>query len=236
MKLDFSGERVMAVVAHPDDAELLCAGTLARAREEGAAIAICVMCRGEKGQPAKPIRNLGAVRRREMRAAAAVLGAELFTGRWGDGELMDVDAPRVFLADVFRRFRPSLVLAHAPNDYHPDHRAVAALVDVATWFSASRGRVTRWPVLPAPAAIWHMDTIEMHGFEPGFYVDVSAWLPVKERMLSCHRSQLSCAGDSEFSPLLPLMRAQAGMRGAQAGVAAAEAFRIHASFKRCRAW
>ena len=55
MRLDFAGERVMAVVAHPDDAELLCAGTLARGRSEGAAIAICVMCRGEKGQPAKQI-------------------------------------------------------------------------------------------------------------------------------------------------------------------------------------
>lgn len=236
MRLDFAGERVMAVVAHPDDAELLCAGTLARARSEGAAVAVCVMCRGEKGQPARPIRNLGAVRRREMRAAAAVLGAELFTGRWGDGELMDADAPRVFLADVLRRFRPTLLLAHAPNDYHPDHRAVAAIADTATWFSASRGRITRWPALPAPPAIWHMDTIELHGFEPGFYVDVSAWMPVKERMLGCHRSQLSRAGDSEFSPLLPLMRAQAGMRGMQAGVVAAEAFRIHATFKRCRAW
>ena len=50
MRLDFAGERVMAVVAHPDDAELLCAGTLARARSEGAAIAICVMCRGEIGR------------------------------------------------------------------------------------------------------------------------------------------------------------------------------------------
>ena len=54
----------------------------------------------------------------------------------------------------------------------------AALTDTATWFSASRGRVTRWPALPAPPAIWHMDTIELHGFEPGFYVDVSAWMPV----------------------------------------------------------
>ncbi len=60
MKLDFSSERVLAVVAHPDDAELLCAGTLARARSEGAAIAVCVLCRGNGGQPAKPIRNLAS--------------------------------------------------------------------------------------------------------------------------------------------------------------------------------
>ena len=53
MKLNFQNERVLAVVAHPDDAELLCAGTLARARNDGAEIGICVLCRGDKGQPAK---------------------------------------------------------------------------------------------------------------------------------------------------------------------------------------
>ena len=57
MRLDFAGERVMAVVAHPDDAELLCAGTLARARSEGAAIAICVMCRALE-VPADPVQGI----------------------------------------------------------------------------------------------------------------------------------------------------------------------------------
>src|SRR6476646_5695065 len=54
MKLDFTDERVLAVVAHPDDAELLCAGTLARAKADGAAIAICILCRGDKGLPDQP--------------------------------------------------------------------------------------------------------------------------------------------------------------------------------------
>src|SRR5207248_11356311 len=62
MRLDFSGERILAVVAHPDDAELLCAGTLAKARQDGATIGICVLCQGDKGQPATPIPNLAEVR------------------------------------------------------------------------------------------------------------------------------------------------------------------------------
>ena len=61
MRLDFVGERVLAVVAHPDDAELLCAGTLARANADGATAGICVLCRGDKGQPAEPIADLPAV-------------------------------------------------------------------------------------------------------------------------------------------------------------------------------
>src|SRR5687767_11062942 len=119
MRLDFAGERILAVVAHPDDAELLCAGTLARARADGAAIGICVLCQGDKGQPATPIPSLAEVRREEMSTAAKILGAELLEGGFRDGELHDGDRERNTLLVLFRRFRPTLVLAHAPEDYHP---------------------------------------------------------------------------------------------------------------------
>src|SRR5205085_4240666 len=138
MKLTFKGERVLAVVAHPDDAELLCAGTLARARRDGAAIEICVLCRGDKGQPARPIANLAAQRRREMTAAANLLGASLSFGDGADGTLADDAATRQKLIEVHRAFRPTLVLAHAPEDYHPDHRAASALAEAVSWFCASR--------------------------------------------------------------------------------------------------
>ena len=71
---------MLAVVAHPDDAELLCAGTLARARDDGAAIAVCVMCRGDKGQPPRPIPNLPGVRRKEVAAPATASLTERVSG------------------------------------------------------------------------------------------------------------------------------------------------------------
>ena len=236
MRLDFAGERVLAVVAHPDDAELLCAGTLARARADGAGIGIAVLCRGEKGQPPQPVPRLAAVRRGEMAAAARLLGAELYTGRVPDGTLGDDRPTRLQLTEIYRRFRPSLVLAHHAADYHPDHRAASPLAQAASWFCAARGHPTASPAHAAPPALWWMDSVTMSGFEPGFYVDVSAFLPLKEDMLRCHRSQVARDDDSSFSPLLELMRQQAATRGAQAGVAAAEAFRAHHAFKRTRAW
>ena len=236
MKLDFTNERVLAVVAHPDDAELLCAGTLARAKADGAAIGIAVLCNGDGGQPHKPIRNLAAVRRREMDAAAQLLGAESFCGSISDGTLTDDRPTRLRLTEIYRRFRPSLVLAHASADYHTDHRTAAALAEVASWFCASHGQKTKSPPLPTSPALWWMDTVNMAGFEPGFYVDVSRFMPLKEKMLACHRSQMSRSDDSSFSPLLDMMRLQARARGAQAGVTAAEAFRAYHAFKRTRAW
>jgi N-acetylglucosamine malate deacetylase 1 len=236
MKLDFSHERLLAVVAHPDDAELLCAGTLARARADGAAIAVCVLCSGDKGQPPKPIANLAAVRRREMAAAARILGAELFSVGISDGTLADVAATRQKVTEVLRRFRPTLVLAHSPEDYHPDHRAAGALAEAASWFCASRGYKTRSASLPVAPTLWWMDTLSMSGFQLGFYVDVSPYLKLKERMLECHRSQMARGKDRGFSVLLDVMRQQCHVRGAQSGVAAAEAFRCHQAFKRARAW
>ncbi|MCX6897874.1 MAG: PIG-L family deacetylase [Verrucomicrobia bacterium] len=236
MRLDFTNERVLAVVAHPDDAELLCAGTLARAKSDGAAIGIAVLCNGDGGQPHKPIRNLAAVRRREMDAAARLLGAELFCGNISDGTLADDRPTRLLLTEIYRRFRPSLILAHSLADYHTDHRVAGVLAEVASWFCASRGQKTKSAPLPASPVLWWMDTVNMSGFEPGFYVDVSGFMSLKEKMLACHRSQMARSADSSFSPLLDLMRLQARARGTQAGVAAAEAFRAHHAFKRARAW
>lgn len=236
MRLDFHDERVLAVVAHPDDAELLCAGTLARAKADGAAVGVAVLCLGEKGQPAEPIPRLAAVRRRETTAAARLLGAELFWGRIPDGTLADDRPTRLRAIEIYRRFRPTLVLAHAPQDYHADHRAASALAETASWFCAARGHKTRSPALASPPALWWMDSVNMHGFEPGLYVDVSEFMTLKEAMLGCHQSQAARGSDADFSPLLDLVRVQAGTRGAQSGVAAAEAFRPHHAFKRARAW
>lgn len=236
MKLDFSNERALAVVAHPDDAELLCAGTLARARADGAEIGICVMCDGGKGQARKAIRNLVAVRQREMKAAAKILGAKLFLGEFPDGELVDGRPQRLKLIEVYRKFRPTLVIAHSAADYHPDHRAVAELAEVASWFCASTGHKTRTRAMDAPPELWRMDTIAMHGFAPGFYVDISDHFGVKDRMLACHQSQLARGDDGDFSPLTELMETQARARGQQADVKMAEAFQIHEAFKRTKAW
>ena len=236
MKLSFANERVLAVVAHPDDAEMLCAGTLARARGDGAPIGICVLCLGDKGQPAKRIPNLAAVRRREMSAAARLLNAELCCAGVPDGTLSDTDPTRRKLTAIFRRFRPTLVLAHAPEDYHPDHRAAAVLAEAASWFCASRGYKAGGAPLAAPPGLWWMDTLNMTGFSPGFYVDISPCLALKQQMLACHRSQLARSRGKDFAPLADLMHQQCHARGSQSGVAAAEAFRAYHAFKRGRAW
>ena len=238
MKLSFANNRVLAVLAHPDDAELLCAGTLARAKADGAAIAICIMCRGDKGTPASPATaDVSTIRRAEAEAAATLLAAQLHWQDHPDGELFDTYPARLKLVETYRRFRPTLVIAHSANDYHPDHRAASALAEAASWFAASAGHVTSsLHPLDAPPALWWADTVAMTGFEPHFYVDVSAQVALKQQMLDCHRSQIARADHADFTSLSAMLQRQSEARGAQCGVLAAEAFRTSLTFKRARAF
>ncbi|MFH1922854.1 MAG: PIG-L deacetylase family protein [Planctomycetota bacterium] len=236
MRLDFSHERVLAVVAHPDDADYLSAGTLARAKDDGAEIGICVLSKGDKGQPDPPIANLGTVRKREMAAAAKLLGARLLWAGFSDGQFADTPVERKNLIELYRRFKPTLVLAHAAEDYHADHRAASSLAEAASWFCTSAGHKTQSAVMKTQPALWWMDTVNMSGFRPEFYIDVSDYVEVKRRMLACHKSQLRRGTGGDFSPLEEQMLQQLKARGAQAEVAAAEAFRAHHAWKRLRAW
>ena len=90
--------------------------------------------------------------------------------------------------------------------------------------------------MDAPPALWFFDTINMSGFAPEFFVDISAHYEIKETMLKCHKTQLARADDGDFSPLTELMQLQYRARGMQSDVYAAEAFRAHKAFKRTRAW
>lgn len=237
MRLSFANERVLAVMAHPDDAELLCAGTLARAAADGAAIGLCVTCQGDKGVPAAGMSgDLTAVRREEAQVAAKVLGAELIWFGAKDSELFDSYEARRKMIEIFRQYKPTLVITHCPEDYHADHRATFGIVEAATWMCASHGQVTQSPALATPPALWLADALAMSGFSPEFYVDVTEHVVLKQEMLASHHSQLMRGEDADFSPLEELMLRQCWSRGQQSGVRAAEAFRQHHAFKRARAW
>ncbi len=216
-------QRVLAIGAHPDDIELLCAGTLARFLQEECVVHLAIVCRGDRGGAGDP-EALAATRAEESRQAADLLGAGITMLGCGDSEVRDTPELRCRFLDMFRDVRPELVLTHGPDDYHADHRAVGELATQAAWLSASPGQRTDRPPLDRPPAVLFMDNVAGLNFDPTHFVDVTDTMPTKRRMLSCHASQLARA-DGGISALAEMAEALARLRGFQCGTTYAEGFR-----------
>ena len=190
--------KVLAIGAHPDDIELGCGGTLCKLARAGHEVVFMVLSRGERGGPAEQ-------REAEQIEACRRLGASRL--RWGSAadtrvaERWDGAALHALLEEE----APDLVFAQAPEDSHPDHRAVGR---------AAASRASGPPVLlyEGPSSL---------GFAPSIFCDVQSTLSDKLRGIQAHRSQLARRAD----PLDRRARGTARFRGRQCHVTWAEAFR-----------
>lgn len=227
--------RVLAVGAHPDDVEILCAGTLARYAREGHDVTIACVTDGAAGHAEIPPATLRGIRRDEATAAAGVIGAEVLFGALPDELVFDDEKGRLVVVDVIRRARPDVILTHFPGDYHPDHRAVSEMVFAASFVASLPNVATGVPHHPLVPPLFFMDTLAGVGFLPEDYVDVTDTFEVKQRMLECHRTQLDWLADHDGIDVLGLVETVARLRGLQCGVALAEGFRAARQWPRARA-
>ncbi len=217
--------RILTLGAHPDDIEILCAGTLARYLAAGSEVHLGVACRGDRGgESSGPDPELAARRHQEARSAAEILGAPIHFLDFGDADVWDSPEVRLVFVQLFREVRPDLVLTHGPTDYHTDHVRVGELAAKCAWFAASAGHASGQAPLDAPPTVFYMDNIAAIGFEPTHFVDITATIAIKRRMLACHVSQLS-RPDGAIAGLDELAETQSRLRGFQAGVLHAEGFR-----------
>src|SRR5687768_10841177 len=187
--------RVLAVGAHPDDVEILCAGTLAKCRVRGDEVVICVATNGEMGSMRIPPAELAGVREAEARESAAKIGAELIWLGYPDEFLYPDHDARMRFIEMIRRARPDAIITHAPNDYHQDHKTVSELVFVSSFIAAVPNVHTQTPTHPNIPSLFYMDTLAGNDFLPEEYVDISDTLQMKLEMLRCHKSQLEWLGD-----------------------------------------
>jgi LmbE family N-acetylglucosaminyl deacetylase len=142
-------ESAMAIVAHPDDIEFSCVGTLARWAKGGARTSYVLCTSGEVGISAEGMTKEKAtkIREAEQQKAAEIAGAEeVIFLREPDGLLQPTLELRKKLVREIRRFRPEVVITGDPtiiwtgNEYinHPDHRAAAAAALDATFPAAGQ--------------------------------------------------------------------------------------------------
>jgi LmbE family N-acetylglucosaminyl deacetylase len=228
---------VLSVLAHPDDAEFLCAGVLARlAGEHGWKVHIASMTPGDCGSMERPAEEIAAVRRAEGVRAAALIGATYHCVEERDLLLFYGERPLERVTRLLRAVRPRVVLTHSPADYMLDHEVTSTLVRAAAFaapapnFLPDKGHA---PPLPRVPHLYYCDPIEGKDalgrpVDPGFRVNISGVIDRKAEMLAAHASQrewlLKHHGMDHY---VGSMREWSARRGREAGVAFAEGFRQH---------
>jgi LmbE family N-acetylglucosaminyl deacetylase len=223
-------QRILVVVAHPDDAEFMCGGALARWRDEGHQIHFCLCTDGNHGSsdPTMTPERLVTIRQAEQRAAAAHVGAEVTFLNFVDAELQPTLELRKAITREIRRFRPHLVVCQDPSLFyfdsyvnHPDHRAAGEACLGAVMPAAS----TR---LIFPELL--VDNLEPHEVSEVYLMgtaNADTWVAFDEDQLANklaalreHKSQL---GDWEPTEMLREWGASSAERARAAGVECAYA-------------
>jgi N-acetylglucosamine malate deacetylase 1 len=217
--------RVLAVGAHPDDLEILCAGTLVRYVCEGHEVVMCNATFGDRGSFVHSSEEIARIRGEEARAAAALAGAEWCTLGLHDGEVNAADPEqRRLVVELVRETRPDVVITHYPDDYMADHDEVSKLIVDMTFAATLPLLETGSPAHDVVPPVFFMDTLAGLGFAPTEFVDVSDVIDVKASMLEAHDSQLTWLREHDGVDVVEDMRTLARLRGMQCGVAYAEGF------------
>lgn len=212
---------LLALAAHPDDAEFGCGGALLLAGDAGLRVAVADLSRGEMATRGTPDQ-----RRDERARATAILGlARRVSLDLPDTALGTDPAHRVAVVELLRRLQPRVVLAPATDDRHPDHAATGRLAREACFLAG----VARFATGRAhhPARLYHYAL--HHQAEPTVILDVSAVWDRKVAAVMCYRSQLESGAGEPATPLtdprfLRMLEARATLLGAMIGVERGEGF------------
>ncbi len=228
---------ILSVLAHPDDAEFLCAGTLTRlARERSWGVHIASMTPGDCGSAELPPDEIARVRRAEGAAAAAVIGAAYHCVEERDLRIAYGEGPLERVVRLLRQVRPAVVLTHSPADYMLDHEQTSTIVRAACFAAAVPNflceRIAERPLEHVPH-LYYCDAIEGKDLfgqpvEPAFCVDVSAVIETKAEMLGRHASQREWLRKQHgMDQYVAAMRQWGEERGLPRGAGYAEGFRQH---------
>ncbi|QEC53273.1 bacillithiol biosynthesis deacetylase BshB1 [Anseongella ginsenosidimutans] len=182
MKLD-----ILILAAHPDDAELGCAGTIAKYTRMGKKAGVIDLTRGELGT-----RGTAGLRTEEAAAAAEILGLSVRENMdFPDGFFENNRENQLALIKKIRQYQPDIILANAPHDRHPDHGRGGSLAYDAYFLSGLRKIETELEGKPQEA--WRpglfLHYIQDRMLRPDILVDISEVIQVKEAAIRAFKSQ-----------------------------------------------
>lgn len=195
--------RALVITAHPDDAEFMAGGTIAKLCDMGLEVTLAIATSGDKGTRDPDLRpqELAAIREAEQRAAGAVLGLHrcIFLG-YPDGFLEEGPELRGHVVRLIRTLKPDIIITwdgFRASFNHTDHRVVGRVVRDALYPAAHDphyyGELTRAGIGPwrtAEALLAATDSADCH-------VDIGPYLDRKAEAIFCHTSQITAKSRDE---------------------------------------
>jgi len=182
MKLD-----ILAIGAHPDDVELGCGATVAKAVAEGKKVGILDLTRGELGT-----RGSAEIRDKEAATSAKILGITVRENlAFADGFFVNDKAHQLEVIKIIRKYQPEIVLCNAIDDRHIDHSKGSKLVSDACFLSGlvkietemNGKNQAQW----RPKYVYHY--IQWKNIEPDFVVNVGDFIKTKIKSVKEYSSQ-----------------------------------------------
>ena len=184
MKVD-----ILAFGAHPDDVELGCGGTIAKAVSKGKKVGIIDLTRGELGT-----RGNKEIRQKEANEAAKILGVKFRENlNLQDGFILNDRESQEKVIQVLRLYKPEIVLCNAVKDRHVDHSRASDLVSSSCFLSGLEKLKTikgknfindSW----RPRHVFHY--IQWEDLSPDFVLDISGFLKIKMKAVKVFKSQV----------------------------------------------
>lgn len=228
----------LVIVAHPDDAEFGCAGTVAAWVREGWEVHYVICTDASSGGPGNATeitpqarQQVSATRKAEQRAAADILGVrDVIFLDYPDGQLQPTLELRRELVRLIRRYRPARLLCQSPDRawkpvlsiprIHADHLAAGTAVINAMYPAAQNP--WDFPELLDEGLLPHKvnELFIMLAPEINHAVDIRETLEIKLAALRAHTSQVA----ARFDEIAPMLRTWASENGAAFGLEAAELF------------
>ncbi|MCC6493400.1 MAG: PIG-L family deacetylase [Pirellulales bacterium] len=225
----------LTLLAHPDDAEILCAGTLIRLADAGWEVHIATVAAGDCGTTTLSRQEISRVRKDEGVRAAAKIGATYHCLEEPDVQVIYDRSTNRKAIDLLRRIAPTLLLTHPRRDYMLDHEQTHLLARGAA-FAYAAPNASELPLIDGSSIPWlyYCDPVEGRDpysgepVAPTVRVDISEQMERKQEMLACHASQREwLRAHHGMDEYLDAMRRHGAERGREVGVDFAEAFVQH---------
>ncbi|MEI6519671.1 MAG: PIG-L deacetylase family protein [bacterium] len=192
-------QTVLALCAHPDDAEIFCGGTLIQLAEKGWDVHIATLTSGDCGSAEEPAQVIAARRVAEAKSAAELIGGAYHCLGGQDLQVYDNQQMRSNSIALLREVNPDVVITHYPVDYMPDHDAASALARTAVFTAPipnyTVGKAAYFPAMQKMAHLYYFGS-PLGGTDylgnpicPQFIIDITDQMEQKKSMLACHASQ-----------------------------------------------